>query len=113
MAQRRLEAGPPGRSLSTQSSEEALDLLRPEWSDTLRGQCAEGFWLPPVQSVFLFVCLFSEKLRPENTKGVASSHSGLASLARDLCCSLGPTLSRAPTSALPVLKFPILVEKGA
>ena len=67
----------------------------------------------PLYGLFfcLFVCLFSEKLRPENTKGVASSHSGLASLARDLCCSLGPTLSWAPTSALPVLKFPIVVEK--
>ena len=106
MAQRRLEPGPPSRSLSTQSSEEALDLLRPEWSDTLRGQCAEGFWLPPCT-----VCIFSEKPRPEKTKGVASSHSGLASLACDLCCPLGPTLSRAPTSALPVLKFPIVVEK--
>ena len=43
---------------------------------------------------------------------MVSSHPRLASLAHDLCCPLGSTLSRAPTSALSVLKFPILVEKG-
>ena len=29
------------------SSEDALDLQQPECSDTLRGQGAKVFWLPP------------------------------------------------------------------
>ena len=51
MAQRRLEAESLGWAPPTLSSEHALDLQRPESSDTLRGQGAEVFGFPLVRLV--------------------------------------------------------------
>jgi len=89
------------------SSEDALDLRRPECSDTPKGHGAEVFWLsscPP--------CHFSGKSRPGNSKGVGSGHPELATLVCDLHCPKGSTLRRDPTSALPVLKCLIFLEQG-
>ena len=52
------------------SSEDALDLQRPECSDTLRGHGAEVFWFPLV-----YLVIFSGKSRPKvSSKGVGSDH---------------------------------------
>ena len=89
------------------SSEEALEVQRPECSDTLRGHGAEMFWLFPCPPY-----LFSGKSRPGSSKGVCSSHPELAPLACDLQCPKGPTLRRDPTSALSVFKCLIFLERG-
>ena len=83
------------------------DLLWPECSDTLRGQAAEAFWLFPCP-----LCHFSGESRPGSVKGVGSGHPDLAPLAYYFYCPKGPTLRRDPTSALPVLKCLIFLEKG-
>ena len=103
----RLEAESPGWAPPTISSEDALDLLWPECSDTLRGQGAEAFWLSPCP-----LCHFSGKSRPGSVKGLVSGHPELAPLAWDLYSPKGPTLRRDPTSALPVLKCLIFLEQG-
>ena len=51
MAQRRLKSESLGWAPPTLSSEHALDLQRPESSDTLRGQGAEVFGFPLVRLV--------------------------------------------------------------
>ena len=89
------------------SSEDALDLQQPECSDTFRGLGAQVFWLsqcPP--------CHFSGNSKAWSSKGVGSVHPDLAPLACDRHCPKGPTLRRDPTSALPVLKFLIFLERG-
>ena len=107
MAQRRLKSGSRGWTPPTMSSEDALDLQRPECSDTLRGHGAEVFWLSPCPP-----CHFSGKSRPGSSKGVGSGHPELAPLACDLYCPKGPTLRRDPTSVLPVLKCLVFLEQG-
>ena len=109
MAQRRLEAESLGWTPPAMSSEDALDLLGPECSETLRVQGAEAFWLslcPP--------CHFSGKSRPGGSYGVCSGHPELPPLACDLYCPKSSTseLRRDPTSALPVLECLIFLEQG-
>ena len=107
MAQRRLEAESSGWAPPTMSSEETLDLLLHECSDTFRGQGAEAFLLFPCPA-----CHFSEKSSPGSAKCVGSGHPELALLACELYCPNSPTFRRDPTSALPVLKCLIFLEQG-
>ena len=72
------------------SSEDPLDLQRPEYSDTIRGQGAETFWLSPCPPV-----IFQE-------------NQGLGLLR----VWVQVTLRRDPTSALPVLKRLIFLDQG-
>ena len=89
------------------SSEEALDLLLHECSDTFKGQGAEAFLLSPCPA-----CHFSGKSRPGSAKHVGSCHPELALLACELYCPNGPTLIRDTTSALPILKCLLYLEQG-
>ena len=96
MAQWRLEGESLGWAPPTVSSEEVLDLLLPEYSDSLKGQGTEAFWLSPCPA-----CHFSGKSRSGRVNDVGSDHPEL-----DLSSPKGPTLRRAPHLCSPCLEMP-------
>ena len=92
MAQKRLKSESLGWAPPTLSSEHALDLQRPESSDTLRGPGAEVFWFPLV-----YLVIFSGKSRPKvSSKGVGSGHPELAPMACDLYVQRAPQSEGTP-----------------
>ena len=107
MAQKRLKSESLGWAPPTLSSEHALDLQRPESSDTLRGQGAEVFGFPLVRLV-----IFQENQGLGVLRVWVQVTQSWLHWPCDLYCSKGPTLRRDPTSALPVLKCLIFLEQG-